>query len=55
MWRSDIFLKIVVEHEEEESAEKLADELCRNLKKLYGVRHAEVANIVSHGTLPSTN
>jgi hypothetical protein len=49
MVRSDIFLKVVVEHDERERVEKLADELCRRLQKLYGVRTAEVANVVSHG------
>ncbi|MBL8227854.1 MAG: hypothetical protein JNL98_05235 [Bryobacterales bacterium] len=49
MVRTDIFLKVVVEHDDRERAEKLADELCRNLKKLYGVRTVEVASVVSHG------
>lgn len=49
MVRSDIFLKVVVEHDERERVERLADELCRRLQKLYGVRVAEVASVVTHG------
>ena len=46
MPRTDIYLKVVIEHERDEKPEKLADELCRRLEKLYGVRYAEVSNVL---------
>ncbi|MCZ2146183.1 MAG: hypothetical protein LC126_00220 [Bryobacterales bacterium] len=49
MARTDIFLKVVVEHEEEESPSRLAEEICRRLEKLYGVRYAEVSSMVRQG------
>jgi hypothetical protein len=45
MPRTDIYLKIVVEHERDEKPEKLAEEICRRIEKLYGVRYAEVSNV----------
>ena len=47
MPRIDVYLKIVLEHEREEKPEKLAEEICRRIEKLYGVRYAEVSNIAS--------
>lgn len=46
MARSDIYIKIVVEHDKQDPPEKLADEICRRIEKLYGVRTAEVSNVV---------
>jgi len=45
MPRSDIYLKIVLEHERDETPERLAEEICRKIEKLYGVRYAEVSNV----------
>lgn len=45
MPRSDLYLKIVLEHERDEKPEKLAEEICRRIEKLYGVRYAEVSNV----------
>lgn len=42
--RTNLFLKVVVEHDEHESPEKLAIELCRQLERNYVVREAELAN-----------
>lgn len=47
MLRSDIFLKVVVQHGDSEPPERLAEELCRRLERLYGVRQAEVSNVVT--------
>ncbi|HUQ90292.1 MAG TPA: hypothetical protein VM120_01345 [Bryobacteraceae bacterium] len=47
MARTDIFLKIVVEHESQEPPAKLAEEICRRIEKLYGVRRAEVSSVVT--------
>jgi hypothetical protein len=48
MPRSDLFLKVEIEHSASESPEALAAELCRKLQKLYGVRSAELSNFVTH-------
>lgn len=47
MPRTDIFLKVVVDHDKEDSPEKLAREICRNVEKVYGVRSAEMTNYVT--------
>lgn len=49
MPRTDIFLKIVVEHEDDERPEKLAQEICRRIEKLYGVRSTDISSMVTHG------
>lgn len=47
MLRSDIFLKIVVEHGNSDRPERLAEEICRRIEKLYGVRSTEISNVVT--------
>jgi hypothetical protein len=47
MARSDVYLKIQLDHLDEEKPQRLAAEICRQVKKIYGVRSAEVSNIVS--------
>jgi hypothetical protein len=42
--RTNLFIKVVVEHEEKETPEKLATELCRQLERNYIVRKAELAS-----------
>jgi len=42
--RTNLFIKVVVEHEEAESPEKLGKELCRQLERNYIVRQAELAS-----------
>ncbi len=42
--RTNLFIKVVVEHEENESPEKLGTELCRQLERNYIVRKAELLN-----------
>ena len=46
MARADVYLKIELDLDELEKPERIAAEMCRMLKKIYGVRQAEVANIV---------
>lgn len=41
--RTNLFLKVVVEHDEKETPEKLAGELCRQLERIYVVREAELS------------
>jgi hypothetical protein len=42
---SDVFVKIELEYDPEERPERIADEICRQLKKFYGVREAEVSSV----------
>ncbi|HEX4138525.1 MAG TPA: hypothetical protein VHY84_28200 [Bryobacteraceae bacterium] len=42
--RTNLFIKVVVEHEEKETPERLGAELCRQLERNYIVREAELAN-----------
>lgn len=49
MARTDIFLKVVLDHQEREKPERLAEEISRRIEKLYGVRRVEVSSIVPHG------
>jgi hypothetical protein len=47
MPRTDLFLKIELEHDEEESPERRGQEICRQIAKLYGVRTAELSSCVT--------
>ena len=42
--RTNLFLKVVVEHDEDESPEKLGAELCRQLERSFLVREAELSS-----------
>lgn len=42
MVRTDVYLKVEVTLDEEEPVERVAAEICRMIRKLHGVRHAEV-------------
>ena len=42
--RTHLFIKVVVEHDEKESPEKLGAELCRQLERNYIVREAELSS-----------
>jgi hypothetical protein len=44
MHRTDLFFKVVIEHDDEDQPERLGREICRQLMKVYGVRSAELAN-----------
>lgn len=45
--RTDVYLKIVVEHAPPDTPQKIAADICRQVEKVYGVRRAELSNIVS--------
>ncbi len=47
MPRTDLFIKIEIEHEEDEPPERLAAEICRRIRKVYGVRSAELSSVVT--------
>ena len=44
MNRTNLFIKVEVEHDRSEKPERLGEEICRMLRKLYGVRDAELTN-----------
>lgn len=48
MARLDIFIKVQIDSNGEEKAEKLGSEICRQVEKVYGVRTAEMINYVEH-------
>jgi hypothetical protein len=47
MPRTDLYLKVVVDHDAEDEPEKLAGEICRLIQKTYGVRSAELSSFVT--------
>jgi hypothetical protein len=47
MKRVDLYIKVEVDLEEEESAEKVAREICRQVEKIYVVRKAELSSAVA--------
>lgn len=46
MKRVDLYVKVTVDLEEEESPERVAGEICRQIEKIYVVRTAELSSIV---------
>jgi hypothetical protein len=46
MARTDLYIKVELDLNEKEKPERVASEICRTLLKLYGVRSAEVSNMV---------
>ncbi len=47
MKRVDIYVKVEVEMEEDEQPDKVAEEICRQVEKMYIVRNAEPSHIVA--------
>jgi len=46
MRRIDLYLKVELDLDEKESPERVAAEICRVIRRVYGVRKAEVSNMV---------
>ncbi|MGH9665762.1 MAG: hypothetical protein ACRD9L_15155 [Bryobacteraceae bacterium] len=46
MKRFDLYLKVELDLDDKESPDRLAAEICRQIRKVYGVRGAEVSNTV---------
>jgi hypothetical protein len=46
MPRTDLYLKVELDLDEKESADRLAAEICRMIRRIYGVRQAEVSSMV---------
>ncbi|HEY3742590.1 MAG TPA: hypothetical protein VGL53_22225 [Bryobacteraceae bacterium] len=47
MIRTQLYLKVEYEHEEAKEAQKIATEISRVVRRLYGVRHVEIQNSMS--------
>jgi hypothetical protein len=47
MQRVDLYVKVEVELEEDETPERVANEICRMLQKMYFVRSAELSSAVT--------
>lgn len=45
--RTDVYLKVVVDHDPLDTPQKIAAEICRQVEKVYGVRKAELSNLIS--------
>jgi hypothetical protein len=46
MRRTDLYLKVELYLDDKEQPEKLAAEICRIIRKVYGVRSAEVSSMI---------
>ncbi len=44
--RTDVHIKVELVLNEKENADKIANPVCRVIRKVYGVRSAEVSSIV---------
>jgi hypothetical protein len=47
MPRTDLYLKVVIDHETDDKPERLASEVCRRVSEVYGVRSAELQSHVT--------
>ncbi|MGA2116976.1 MAG: hypothetical protein ABSH56_19730 [Bryobacteraceae bacterium] len=41
---TSLFFKVEVEHDGEETPERIAGEICRQIERVYGVRMAELSS-----------
>ena len=48
MKRVDLFIKVEVDVEEDEKLERVANEICRQIEKIYVVRSAELSSSMTH-------
>jgi hypothetical protein len=47
MKRVDLYIKVEVEIDDDETPDKIAAEVCRQLQKMYIVRSAELSNAIT--------
>ena len=47
MARTDLYLKVELDLDEQEEPDRVAAEICRQVRKVYGVRAVEVSNMVA--------
>jgi hypothetical protein len=50
MRRTDLYVKVELDYDDEEKVERLAAEICRVIRKVYGVRKAEVSSMIERET-----
>ncbi len=48
MKRIDLYIKVEVDLPNDENPQKIAEELCRMLRKVYSVRKAELSHLAEH-------
>ena len=46
MARTDLYVKVELDLDEKEKPERVANEICRMIRKVYGVRSAELSSMV---------
>jgi len=44
---SNLFIKVQLEHDEDETPQRLGAEICRQIMKIYGVRSAELSSFTT--------
>ena len=47
MNRTHLFFKVEVEHDPSEKPERIGEEICRQILKVYGVREAELSHFTT--------
>jgi hypothetical protein len=48
MQNVDIYIKVEADLNDDENVKRFSEELSRIIKKVYGVRKAEVTNVIHH-------
>jgi hypothetical protein len=46
MHRTDLYIKVELVLDEKEQPERVAAEICRAVKRIYGVRNCEVSSVI---------
>lgn len=52
MPRSDLFIKVHIQHDAGERVVRLGEEICRAIRKMHGVRSAELSSWFTHPDEP---
>jgi hypothetical protein len=50
MARTDLYVKVELDHDDEEDVGRLASEICRLIRRVYGVRNVEVSSVIERET-----
>jgi hypothetical protein len=50
MARTDLYVKVELDYDDEEKVDRLAAEICRVIQKVYGVLKAEVSSTIERET-----
>jgi hypothetical protein len=46
MKRTDLYVKVELDYDDDEKPERLATEICRVIRRVYGVRKVEVSSMI---------